>query len=216
MDISKLERNLPPLPPTASPRARPWQSREPDTPPQDTVTLGSAPAAEEALTYADPRKAVGSSQSDNRADQLRAALAESDRKVEEFMQLLGGLVEQQGLEWKKLVSGEQKLTADPETIQQAQAAIAEDGEFGVRKTAERILSFARLAMGDDPDKLETIRNAVTRGFDEAKQMLGGELPEISQQTYSAIMDEFDRWAKDGLPQGEISLARNTPPAADAV
>lgn len=173
---------------------------------QETVSLGQQ-QEDTALTYSKPAAASGAATGTERPD-LAALLEESDRKAGEMLQLLGNLIQKQNLEWKKVVSGEQKLSADPETIKAAQAAIGEDGEFGVRKTAERILSFARGMIGDDPSRLQAVRDAVTQGFDEAREMLGGALPEISEQTYNTIMTEFDSWAQNGLPaNGNISLPR---------
>ena len=128
-------------------------------------------------------------------------LEESNRKAQEIIDLLMGLLEQQGLNIAKVASGEQTLQADPATIAKAKAAIAEDGEFGVQQVAERILSFAKVAIGDDPSKLAAIRAAVEKGFAQAKEILGGALPEISQKTYATIMASFDRWASDGIPGG---------------
>ena len=159
----------------------------------DTVTLGQQP--DEAVTYTGPRKAAGTQQQPD----VASLLAESDRKAQEMIDLLQGLIQKQGLTWSKVVSGEQRLSADAESIDAARQAISEDGEFGVKKTAERILSFARLGIGDDPAKIATMREAVEKGFNEAKEMLGGNLPEISQKTHDAIMAEFDRWEKEGLP-----------------
>ncbi|MFC3533552.1 hypothetical protein ACFOLG_15340 [Vogesella facilis] len=203
MDISRI--NTPPITPPgrqvsseAHARAAAKQAEQREKQ-QEKVTLGQQDDTA-ALTYDKPRKSEAPQQVD-----LTAMLEESDRKAGEMLQLLGNLIQKQGLEWKKVVSGEQKLSADPETIKAAQAAIAEDGEFGVRKTAERILSFARSMIGDDPSRLEAVRDAVSQGFDQAKEMLGGALPDISQQTYDTIMAEFDRWATDGLP-GDTSIS----------
>jgi hypothetical protein len=39
-------------------------------------------------------------------------------------------------------------------------------------------------------------------------MLGGSLPEISQQTLTAIQTEFERWKADGIPLGDtVTLAK---------
>ena len=168
---------------------------------QEKVSLGSEKA--EALTYSKPRAMPA---------ELATMLEESDRKVQEFMDYLRPLLEQQGLTAAKVASGEQRLTVDQQTIDAAKQAIGEDGEWGVKKVAERILSFARFAIGDEPGKLQKIRDAVDLGFSQAKEMLGGVLPEISQQTYDTIMAEFDRWEKEGMPESDIvSLAK---PAAD--
>lgn len=178
---------------------------------QETVSLGQQKQEDLALTYSKPPASRGNTepqetQNTQGPQDLAAMLEESDRKASEMLQLLGNLIQKQGLEWSKVASGEQQLSADPETIKAAQAAIGEDGEFGVRKTAERILSFARSMIGDDPSRLEAVRKAVTQGFDEAREMLGGTLPDISEQTYDTIMAEFDRWGQDGLPaNGSIAL-----------
>lgn len=169
--------------------------------PVDTVSLGKG--VQEKVTYSDPRL-----NKSTRTPDLAALLEESERKAQEIIDLIKPLVEQQGLNLAKVVSGEQKLNADPKAIETAKAAIAEDGEFGVRKTAERILSFAKAAIGDDPAKLGKIRAAVEQGFKEAADILGGTLPDISQQTLKAIQAEFERWQTDGIPAGEsVSLAR---------
>ncbi len=187
---------------TVSRTTVPRPSDEKDAPAADKVTLqGQSPAqAAEPATYADPR--VGQPRPD-----LQSMLEESDRKTQQVMDLILPLLQQQGLNMAKVVSGEQRLTADPETIKAAKAAIADDGEYGVQQVAERILSFAKAVIGDDPAKLATIRAAVEKGFQQAAQVLGGQLPDISQRTHTAIMAEFDRWANEGIPSGDtVSLA----------
>ncbi|MGL6040410.1 MAG: hypothetical protein ACRC01_04320 [Deefgea sp.] len=178
----------------------PREAKSIDTPPKDTVKLnGQAP---ESLTYSKPRAMPA---------ELSTMLEESDRQVEAMMSLIRPLLEQQGLTMSKVVSGEQKLTVDQGTIDAANAAISEDGEMGVRKVSERILSFAKFAMGDDPAQMKKIRDAVELGFSQAKEALGGTLPEISQKTYSTIMAEFDRWEKEGIPTGAtVSLKQAEP------
>ncbi|WP_148717014.1 DUF5610 domain-containing protein [Chitinolyticbacter meiyuanensis] len=169
--------------------------------PQENVSIGKGDG--EALTYANPRAQLAAERPD-----LNKLLEESERKVDEFMTYLRGLVKDQGLEWSKVASGEQKLSASAEEIDAAKQAISEDGEWGVKKTAERILSFAKYAIGGNPENMEKIRAAVQQGFDEAREMLGGSLPQISEDTYDAVMKEFDRWAKEGIPEGDtVSLAK---------
>ena len=178
----------------------PSQTKLSDAPPKDNVTLsGQAP---ETLTYSKPRTMPA---------ELSSMLEESDRQVEAMLNLIRPLLEQQGLTMSKVVSGEQKLTVDQGTIDAAKAAISEDGEMGVRKVSERILSFAKFAIGDDPAQMKKIRDAVELGFTQAKEALGGTLPEISQKTYNTIMAEFDRWEKEGIPSGDtVSLKKPEP------
>lgn len=80
------------------------------------------------------------------------------------------------------------------TPEEAQALIADDGYFGVAQTSDRIVDFAISAFGNDPDKLQQMKDAIDKGFREAQQAFGGALPEISQKTYEAIMDKLDAFA----------------------
>ena len=168
----------------------------------DSTSVNLDASKADAVVYKDPRL------SKTAAPDLQALLEESDRKAQEIINLIKPLVEQQGLDIAKVASGQQKISASPESIKAAQAAVAEGGEFSVQKTAERILSFAKAAIGDDPSKLEKIRNAVEQGFKEAGDILGGNLPDISKQTLDAIRTEFDRWTTEGIPKGDtVSLAK---------
>ena len=91
--------------------------------------------------------------------------------------------------WSFLAKGD--FTVDAATKAQAQADIAEDGYWGVKQTSERILDFAKALAGDDPDKLEKMRDAFQKGFAQAEKTWGDKLPDISQQTYGAVMKGFD-------------------------
>jgi len=77
---------------------------------------------------------------------------------------------------------------------EAQALIADDGYFGVEQTSDRIVDFAISAFGNDPGKLEQMRDAIDKGFKGAQQAFGGALPDISQKTYAAIMEKLDTFA----------------------
>ena len=161
---------------------------------EDKVTLGSQSARDE-LTYDIPRQ-TSSAPVQSQAD-VQVMLEESDRKAQEIINLILIMVDRQGTTLRQVISGETQLQADPQTIAAAQAAISEDGEWGVKQTAGRILDFARAVIGEDPARLEKVRAAVEQGFKEATEMLGGSLPEISQRTYDAVMAEFDRWREEG-------------------
>ena len=94
--------------------------------------------------------------------------------------------------WKFLASGDYEV--DPATKAQAQADIAEDGYWGVEATSSRIVDFATALTGGDPDKIEEMREAFKKGYAMAEKKWGGELPEISKQTYEAVMKKFDELA----------------------
>jgi hypothetical protein len=88
------------------------------------------------------------------------------------------------------------------TVEDAQGLIAEDGYFGVKQTSDRIVDFAVNAFGKDPAKLDEMKKAIEKGFQDAQKALGGTLPEISQQTYDAIMQKLDDFTQQFDKSGE--------------
>lgn len=96
--------------------------------------------------------------------------------------------------WQFLASG--KFEVDEATKAQAQEDISEDGYWGVKQTSGRILDFATALTGGDPSKIEDMRKAFEKGYKQAGETWGGELPEISKQTYDAVMKGFDKMAED--------------------
>lgn len=135
------------------------------------------------------------------AELIAKLKADSDARTAQFKSLVEQLLTKQGKTfntandiWSILSSGD--FTVDPATKAQAQADIAEDGYWGVKQTSQRILDFATALTGGDPDKIEEMRGAFQKGFDQAKEIWGGELPEISQKTYDAVMAGFDKMAED--------------------
>ena len=102
--------------------------------------------------------------------------------------LLKGQLPNQNL--AEFISG---LKPDQETIDKAKEAISEDGYYGVKKTSERILNFAKAIAGNVPEKIDEMREAVEMGFKAAKEAWGKELPAICKDTYDAVMKGFDDW-----------------------
>ncbi len=92
--------------------------------------------------------------------------------------------------WSFLREG--KFTVDPETKAQAQKDIAEDGFWGVNQTSDRIVNFATALTGGDPDKLDSMVEAFKKGYAQAEKTWGGKLPEISQKTYDAVLEKFEK------------------------
>lgn len=103
---------------------------------------------------------------------------------------------------KDRISG---LDVDDETKAQANALIADDGDFGIEQTSTRIMDFAKALAGGDPSKLELLREAVERGFDEAASAWGGSLPDICQQTFDKVMEEFSNLEKAGLEENPLEV-----------
>ena len=127
--------------------------------------------------------------------------ADADSRTSQLKSLVEKMMSQQGVKigeaddmWKFLASGDYTVT--PEVKAQAQADIAEDGYWGVEKTSDRIIEFAKALVGDDPEKAESMRAAFEKGFKAATKSWGKDLPDISQKTYDAVMEGFDKLAKE--------------------
>lgn len=89
------------------------------------------------------------------------------------------------------------------SVADAQAAISEDGAFGVKAVSERIVSFAIAISGGDSSKLAELKKAIDKGFEQAEKSFGGTLPDICSETYDEIMRKLDEWAgiKSAAPNG---------------
>lgn len=142
----------------------------------DKVTLTYS-ASESALTYTSAMTLQGG-QNDG-YDLLRG--------------LVMNILEEQGVDLKVSTdSGE----IDLESLSQedAQALIADDGYFGVEQTSDRIAHLAIGIAGGDIGRLDAIKEGVAQGFQEALDAFGGWLPDISYETYDAVMQKLDDWA----------------------
>jgi len=118
-------------------------------------------------------------------------------KVASPYELLRNLViktfQEQGLDLQ-ISAGEGEIDFNTMTQEEARELVSEDGYFGVEKTSQRIVDFAINAFGNDPAKLEQMKDAIDQGFLDAQDAFGGALPDISQQTYDAIMEKLDAFA----------------------
>ncbi len=83
------------------------------------------------------------------------------------------------------------------TQEGAKAAISKGGAYSVNAVSDRIMKLAHAIAGDDPDKIQEMRDAVEKGFEQARKVFKGatnsELPQISKDTYTEIMNRFDKW-----------------------
>lgn len=131
-------------------------------------------------------------------NKLKADAEEHNRQLQNIVQQLmtkqGQTYNTANDIWKFLASGDYEV--DPVTKAQAQADVAEDGYWGVEKTSDRIIDFATALTGGDPSKIEDMRAAFKKGYEQAEKAWGGELPEISQKTYDAVMQKFDKLAEE--------------------
>ncbi len=160
---------------------------------------GSSSAADQGVVY-EPSKADAADSAKKtykpNTELINKLKADADARTQQLRSLvekmMSGQVESFGKAtdmWQFLRSG--NYTVDAATKLQAQADIAEDGYWGVKQTSGRILDFAKALTGGDPSKIEDMRKAFQKGYKQAEKTWGGNLPDISRQTYDAVMKGFD-------------------------
>lgn len=149
----------------------------------------------------DSTEAVASSTSKQNAAIVAQLKADAEQRAAQLQALVQQIISKQGNSygqatdmWQFLASG--NYTVDAAAKAQAQADISEDGYWGVDKTSDRILDFAKALSGGDPEKMEEMREAFEKGYKEATSAWGKELPSISKSTYDAVMDKFDKYAEE--------------------
>lgn len=162
-----------------------------------TQKAQTKPAEETADKKKDSAGAVYE-KSDNSAIIARLK-ADAEQRTSQLRTMVESMMRQQGQQigtadsmWRFLAGGNFTVTAEAKA--QAQAAIAEDGYYGVEQTSDRILEFAKALTGGDASKAEEMRAAFEKGFKLATKSWGQALPDISQRTYDAVMKKFDDWA----------------------
>lgn len=170
---------------------------------QDTNTKAeSSSAADTGVVYEPSKEAVSDSAkktykpNTNLINKLKADAEARTQQLRSLVEkMMSGQTEAFGKAtdmWQFLRSG--NYTVDAATKLQAQKDISEDGYWGVKQTSGRILDFATALTGGDPDKIEEMREAFQKGYKQAEKTWGGKLPDISQQTYDAVMKGFDDMA----------------------
>lgn len=134
--------------------------------------------------------------------------ADAEERTSQLRSLVEKMMTKQGVaigtadsKWSFLAKGD--FTVDEATRAQAQADIADDGYWGVDQTSDRILDFAKALSGNDPEKADLLLDAFKKGFKEATKSWGQDLPDISQRTYDAVVEKFNKW-KNGTEETEAA------------
>lgn len=98
----------------------------------------------------------------------------------------------------KSIFEEAAKNADPETIAQAKADVAEDGYWGVEQTSDRLVDMAIALSGGDTSKADLMIDSIKKGFEQATKAWGDDLPDISQKTVDAAIEKLNQWKAGGL------------------
>ena len=128
---------------------------------------------------------------------INALKAAADNHHAALREMVTRLLTKQGLTAQDVMeafrnNNQLLVPVDQETRDRAAELVGEDGELGWKAVSESILNFAKAISGGDPGKIDMLRKATEKGFKEAEKILG-ELPEVSQKTYDAVMKGFDEW-----------------------
>ena len=148
------------------------------------------PSKQEAnIVYQKPSHKIDA----NTIEQLKA---ESEKNFEQLRNLVEQLLQRQGLSFKDVSNPDTKVIIDDQARVEAQAAISDDGPLSPDKVSDRIVAFAKAISGGDKEKIGLLRDAIDEGFKAAADILGGTLPEISQQTHDLITQKLDDWENE--------------------
>ncbi len=111
-------------------------------------------------------------------------------------ELVTNMLKEQGVDFQ-VATGTGEVDISEISQDEAKELISEDGYFGVEQTSTRIVDFATAIAGGDPSRIDAIREGIEKGFNDAKEAFGGTLPDISYETYDAVMEKLDAFAESG-------------------
>lgn len=96
-------------------------------------------------------------------------------RVRDFVK---GVFEKHGVDYKEM------------TPEETQERLRTD--LSPEKVSERILDFVRGFVNGSAERAELLRGAVERGYEQAKEAWGGDLPEVAEQTMKLVREGLDR------------------------
>ena len=181
-----------------------YKASDSDSTTKTTETPAAKAAGETGAVYEKSESTAKGAYSINKMSQEeRTALvaklkAEQESRTNQLMNIVSQMLGKQANTslqagsddmWKLLASG--KFEVDPATKAQAQEDISEDGYWGVKQTSQRMFDFASALAGDDPEKMKKMQEAMEKGFKQAEETWGRELPGISQETIKAARQLFE-------------------------
>lgn len=185
-------------------KSAPGEGQIKDAKSQDVIVYKQNVDAGKKVTYDKPKgKAkLEDVQPESKApDQatIDRLIEESEKAFSQLRDLVEKLLLKQGHTLERFLAGEVKaedIEVDEQTRLEAERLIADDGPLGAEAVSDRIVDFAIAISGGDVSKFEMLRGAINAGFDEAKRMLGGQLPEVSMKTHKLVMEKLDRWVEE--------------------
>ena len=143
----------------------------------------------EVLTY-------GQSIKNNPSICIELLREQSEETFQSLKQIVVQLLKRQGYCTESLKTEElDNVVVDEIARTEAAELIAEDGPLGAESVSDRIVQFAMAISGGDKTKISLLKDAIDRGFNQVKNMLG-QLPEVSLKTYDLIMEKLSQWEQE--------------------
>ena len=126
--------------------------------------------------------------------------ADQEQRASQLIELVRSTISGQGKTFAKansLADIFRNLVVDEETVAQAQKDIAEDGYWGVEQTSDRLVSMAQALAGGDSTKADELISAIKKGYEQATQAWGEELPTLCSDTLNKTIEKMEAW-RDGI------------------
>ncbi len=135
----------------------------------------------------------------SQTDLIAKLKAESDARTEQFRSLVQKIILKESATsdnatniYSYLATGD--FTVDEATKLEAEAEISENGYWGSEKTSDRIVDFAKALASNNPEYASELKEAFIKGYKQAEETWGGELPELCQETYNLVLEKLDQWS----------------------
>lgn len=172
---------------------------------QKTTSEAETPKEDAGVVY-EPSNATESADTGSKMTDYQNIIknlkGELTSKNQQLQNLVDQLLSKQAKKYTKMYDLFEDIkkgivNVDPEVAAQAKEDIAEDGYWGVEQTSDRLVSMAQALSGGDSSKADEMIAAIEKGFQQAADAWGGELPEITQKTVDAAIKKLENW-RDGI------------------
>lgn len=164
------------------------------------VASEKASAADTGVVYEPSTNAKDSNKVTDYSSIVANMKQELSTKNTQLQNLVNELLGKQAEKYTSLADMFKNITVDPATIAQAQEDIGEDGYWGIEQTSDRLVSMAQALSGGDATKADTLIAAMEKGFKQATEAWGEDLPDICRQTVDAATKKLNKW-KESLNSG---------------
>lgn len=131
-------------------------------------------------------KSAESSQGNTNAQQILTNLVNGN---DEYINFFNGKTTESGMSLGSI--GYEGKALSELSQGEAKELVSEGGFFGIDETSARVTSFVINMTGDNLEALQQSREGLVQGFEEAKKLFGGELPDISVKTQEKSLEIID-------------------------